>query len=99
MKFCLFSLFQLFGPQKLKNSKRPENINSKLDFFQYFDQFSWKSEVGCFLLFSPKDGHSKITKKIGHPVQPPIFFFAKVKNSSDRIDLNLYFDMKKITVG
>ena len=54
--------------------------------------------MGCFEIFSTKDGHSKMTKKIGHNVLPKKIFFAKFKNSSDRIDLNLYFDMKKITV-
>ena len=40
-----------------------------------------------------------MTKKIGHPVQPKKnIFFENFKNSSDRKDLNLYFDMKKITV-
>ena len=50
--------------------------------------------MGCFEIFSPKDGLSKITKQIGHPVvySPP----PKI-HSTDRIDLNLYFDMKKIT--
>ena len=52
--------------------------------------------MGCFLLFSPKDGQSKMTNKIGHPVQPKKNnFLAKFKNSSDRRDSNLYFDMKK----
>ena len=26
--------------------------------------------MGSFEIISPKDGHSKMTKKIGHPVQP-----------------------------
>ena len=55
--------------------------------------------MGCFEIISPKVGHSKMTKKIGHPVQPKKnIFLAKFKNSSDRRDSNLYFDMKKITV-
>ena len=54
--------------------------------------------MGCFEIISLKDGHSKITKNIGHPVQPRQFFFAEFKNLSDRRDSNLYFDMKKVTV-
>ena len=92
MKFCLFSHFQLFGPQKLKST-------SKEGFFQYFDQFSRKSVMGCFLLFSPKDGHSKMTKKNWTPcTAQKNIFFENFKYSSDRKDLNLYFDKKKITV-
>ena len=29
---------------------------------------SWLAEMGCFEKFSPKEGHSKMTKRIGHPV-------------------------------
>ena len=55
-----------------------------------------ENRIGCFEIFSPEDGYSKITKKNWHPVQPnKNIFFAKFKNSSDRIDLNLYCDMKK----
>ena len=41
--------------------------------------------MGCFEIFSPKDGHSKMTKKIGHHVLPKKYFFAKFKYSSDRL--------------
>ena len=56
--------------------------------------------MACFLLFSPKDGHSKMTKKNWTPcTAQKKYFFENFKNSSDRKDLNLKFDMKKITVG
>ena len=53
----------------------------------------------CFEIFSPEDGYSKITpKKLDTLYSQQNIFFAKFKNSSDRIDLNLYCEMKKITV-
>ena len=56
--------------------------------------------MGCFEIISHKNGHSKMTQKIGHSVQPikNTFFFTEFKNTSDRKDLNLFFYMKKVTV-
>ena len=34
-------------------------------------------EMGCFEVFSPNDGHSKMTQKIGHPVQAKQILFLQ----------------------
>ena len=59
-----FNVFNNFSFLAHKNSKS-KKYQFLIGFFLYFDQFVWKSEMGCFEIISPKDSHSKMTKKIG----------------------------------